>query len=382
MARRAGRFARGCLSGETAGATILFIIVVAAVVTPVAVLSGATEKKLRSLITVNTPISGFYGPGSWWACLITLGMTHAHSFVATAEPEEWDYDLIAVSGYIVAAAIDLTLKARTIGKLGNRACGSPLLPAFLCAARVVWVGTGSSLFTIATAVFVGGSSGRRRAVTALIPFVFAVIAFWFTSAAHSAIVGTDPSTFKLMMPDSMCTLSDGSRLRGEDISSILVDLPLFIIWISIKVVPVFYMSGWYWLITVPITTVFAVAIPGGKPLVAGPVLIPLMVVIYAVVMVLLWLFLWGIVWPLLYVLAFFPQLGFFPLTGTSVMDMDQLAALLGIGFIAAFRTWRRIFKAVRDRANSVASTHEHLPLLPVDRHRSGSESVAVSAIRG
>ncbi|KAJ6511210.1 hypothetical protein C8R45DRAFT_1162842 [Mycena sanguinolenta] len=352
MARRTGRFARGCVSCETACATILFVIVIAAVVTPVAVLSGATEKKLRSLITVNTPISGFYGPGSW-AWLITLGMTHAHSFVATAEPEEWDYGLIAASGYMVAAAIDLTHKARTIAKLGDSACESPLLPTLLCAARVIWVGTGSSLFTIATTAFVGGSSGRRRAATALIPFVFAVIASWFTCAAHSAILGTDPH--------SQCTLSDGSRLRLEDISSTLVDVPLPIS-LTVKIVPVLYMSRWYWLIAVHITTVLAFAIPGGKPLLAGAVLFLLGMVIDVVVMVSLWLFLWGLLWPLLYILAFFPRMGSFPLTGMSVMDMDQLAALLGIGFIAAFRTERRIFKAVRDRANPVALAHEHQPL--------------------
>ncbi|KAJ6462170.1 hypothetical protein C8R45DRAFT_1178662 [Mycena sanguinolenta] len=114
------------------------------------------QKKLRSLITGDTPVSGFYGPGSWWAWLITLGMTHTHSLLA-AEPEEWDYDLIAASGYIIAAAVDLTSKAKTIGRLGNGPCESPLLPALLCAERAVSIGTGSSLFTIATAGWVGGS---------------------------------------------------------------------------------------------------------------------------------------------------------------------------------------------------------------------------------
>ncbi|KAJ6461803.1 hypothetical protein C8R45DRAFT_1028013 [Mycena sanguinolenta] len=357
MARGAGRFSRGCLSWDTVGGIILFIVVIAAVVTPVAILSGApeNEKKLRSLITVNTPISGFYGPGSWWAWLITLGMTHAHSFVATAEPEEWDYDLIATSGYIIAAAIDLTLKARTIAKLGDSACGSPLLPALFCAERVVLVGTGSSLFTIATAGFVRRSFARRRAATALIPVVFAAIALGITSAAHSAILEADT--------DSRCTLSDGSRLVLEDISFLLVDLPLAMISL-LKIVPALYMSGWYWLIAGPITIVLALAIPGAKPLLAGAVLAPLMLVIPVLVMVLIWLVFWAIFWPLLYILAFFPQMGSFPLTGMSVMDMDQLAALLGVGFIAAFRTGRRIFKAVRDRPHSGAAPRELRPLLP------------------
>ncbi|KAJ6461788.1 hypothetical protein C8R45DRAFT_1179052, partial [Mycena sanguinolenta] len=356
MARGAGRFSRGCLAWDTGTVCgiILFIIVIAAVVTPVVIFSGAPEKKLRSLIMVNMPIPGFYGPGSWWAWLITLGMTHAHSFVATAEPEEWDYDLIATSGYIVAAAIDLTLKARTIRKLGDGACSSPLLPALFCAERVVWVGTGSSLFTIATAGFARGSFARRRAATALIPVGFAAIALCLTSAAHSAILGTDP--------DSPCTLYDGSRLGLDDISSLLVDLPLAMTSV-IKIVPELYMSGWYWLITGPITIVLAIAIPGGKPLLVGTLLLPLMLLISVIVMVLIWLVFWVIFWPLLYILAFFPQMGSFPLTGMSVMDMYQLAALLGIGFIAAFRMGRRIFKAVRGRAHSGASPRELRPLL-------------------
>ncbi|KAF7336463.1 hypothetical protein MSAN_02300500 [Mycena sanguinolenta] len=278
MAGRARRFARDCLSAEAAGLTIPYIFVTAFMLGPVAVFNGATEKKLRSLITVDTSISGFYGPGSWWAWLITLGMTHVHSFVALEEPEEWDYDLIAASGYIVAAAIDLTLKARIIGKLGDSACESPLLPALLCAQRVVWVGTGSSLFTIVTApiaVAAGGSSGRQRAVTALIPFVFSVIALCFTFTAHNAILRTDKEgMFFGMYVDNPCTLSDGSRLLRDDISFSLADLPLFVLSTAIKVTALAYTSGWYWLIASPIFTVLAVVIPSGGPLLAGPILFP------------------------------------------------------------------------------------------------------------
>jgi hypothetical protein len=39
----------------------------------------STEKELLPRVTRNDPISGFYGPGAWWAWLITLGMTHAHA---------------------------------------------------------------------------------------------------------------------------------------------------------------------------------------------------------------------------------------------------------------------------------------------------------------
>ncbi|KAJ7201499.1 hypothetical protein B0H12DRAFT_1122775, partial [Mycena haematopus] len=69
------------------------------------------QKTLLSRVTNNTPISGFYGPGSWWAFLITLGMTHGHTVVAILRTghlsSEWDYDLVAASSYTVAAALDL-----------------------------------------------------------------------------------------------------------------------------------------------------------------------------------------------------------------------------------------------------------------------------------
>ncbi|KAF7336462.1 hypothetical protein MSAN_02300400 [Mycena sanguinolenta] len=322
--------------------TIFYTIGIAAVVVPVlvTVFHSATDKKLLSLITANTPISGFYGPGSWWAWLITLGMTHAHSFVATAEPEEWDYDLIAVSGYIVAAAIDLTLKARAIGKLGESACGSPLLPALFCAERVVWVGSGSSLFTIATATFVGRSRGLRRVATALIPLFFIAIALRFTSVAHHSIFGTHLN--------SPCMLSDGSMLRHKDISPgfPLADLPLLII-PAIEMVPKLYRSPDFWLGFVPFPMLLAVIILDDENhRLIAMALFPVLPVILVVVIILALLAISVIVSPLVYILAFFPETGSFPLTGMSVKDMDQLAALLGVGFIAALRSGTQILKAL------------------------------------
>ncbi|KAJ6484867.1 hypothetical protein C8R45DRAFT_1099019 [Mycena sanguinolenta] len=143
------------------------------------------------------------------------------------------------SEYIIAAAIDLTLKARTIGKLGDSACGSPLLPTLLCAERVVCVGAGSYVFTIATASFIAGSSGRRRAATTVVPVVFAAIALWFTSVAYTALFGTHH--------EIPCILSDGTKLQPEDISFALLEFPLSTLSVT-EVVPDLYISRSYWLI--------------------------------------------------------------------------------------------------------------------------------------
>ncbi|KAF7358611.1 hypothetical protein MSAN_01199800 [Mycena sanguinolenta] len=318
----------------------------------------APQMKLRSLITKDTSISGFYGPGSWWAWLITLGMTHGHSLLGTREAGEWDYDLIAASGYNIVAAIDLILKARIIGRLGDSTCESPLFPALLCAERVVSVGTGSSLFTIAIAGWVPRSSDRRRLGVAIIPIVFALVASCFSYRAHEAILRTEP--------EHGCKLPDGSPLQSQ-ISYILDAIPHSLLWVG-KTFPVVY-TGSYWLVVGAVTIVSAAATRCHDKLrwsglaLAGAVLLPLMIELALGGMVVSgFLGFWALLWAPQYILAFCPQMGFFPLTGTSVMDMDQLAALLSIGFIAALRSGRRILKALRNRADSSESAHELEPL--------------------
>ncbi|KAJ6474894.1 hypothetical protein C8R45DRAFT_1160110 [Mycena sanguinolenta] len=241
MLRCARRFAQSCPSWET----IRIVTIPSGLLIWMVVLSVqegmASQKKLRLLVTQNTPISGFYGPGSWWAWLITLGMTHAPmavSVLLSAElSEEWDYDLIAASGYIIAAAIDLILKGRAISHLGDGACGSSLLPALLCAERAVSVGAGSSLFTIATGgLYVGGLSGRRRVGIAIITAVFIVVASWYSFRARQAIFRTGP--------DMPCRLPDGSRLKPE-MSFVLVDVPTLLVVATTHIVPAIYMSRSY-----------------------------------------------------------------------------------------------------------------------------------------
>ncbi|KAF7368038.1 hypothetical protein MSAN_00869700 [Mycena sanguinolenta] len=378
MARRRNRAARNASSSSNACCIPLAIVVLAGIIAGVVIIiqdTIATQRELRSKITDDTPISGFYGPGAWWAWLITLGMTHGHSFLAMAESrEEWDYDLFAASGYIIAAAIDLISKGRAIARLGDAASESPLLPALLCAERVVSVGTGSSLFTIITASIFHGSAGRRRAAIALVPLIFALVASWFTLRAHQEIFQTFPVLW--------CRLHDGSTLRKrEDIPFTLVDFPASLVDL-IGVVPQFYVSPGYW--------VFAGALSGmvsfvallaslarrdnrmavlhstawGLVPLAGASALPLLGLGYLIGFATFkWLVYWVILWAPIYVLAFFPQMGYFPLTGMSVMDMDQITALLSVAFIAAFRTGRRIFEAVPHSGKGPGSTQELEPLV-------------------
>ncbi|KAF7375833.1 hypothetical protein MSAN_00473200 [Mycena sanguinolenta] len=333
----------------------------------------AKQKKLRLLVTQNTPISGFYGPGSWWAWLITLGMTHAHmgvNFLVSGElPEELDYDLIGASGYIVAAAIDLTLKGRAIGHLGDGACGSPLLPALLCAERAVSVGTASSLFTIATASYVGGFSARRRVGIAIVPLVFVIVALGYSFRAHQAIYRENSRT--------PCRLPDGSRLV-PGVSFMLVDIPPVLFQMVTAIVGGAFMSRLFWLVTgviAAIPPVLAILLDRklswstlnlSASIIAIAVLYTLMLGLFLTMGILAPLGLWVLLWGLQYIIAFFPEMGSFPVTGMSVMDMDQLAALLGVGFIAAFRTGLRILRIVRSRAHPAASTHEEHELTRLD----------------
>jgi hypothetical protein len=47
----------------------------------------------------------------------------------------------------------------------------------------------------------------------------------------------------------------------------------------------------------------------------------------------------------MYILAWFPGMGFFPLTRMSVLEMNQIAPLLGIAVVAMIREFRPVWKA-------------------------------------
>ncbi|KAF8214511.1 hypothetical protein K438DRAFT_2008808 [Mycena galopus ATCC 62051] len=335
----------------------------------------ATQCTLLSRIPNDAPISGFYGPGAWWAWLITLGMTHGHMGVAFVTEgylaPEWDYDLIAAGGYIIAASIDLILKSRAIVQLGEGAHESPLLPALICAERVVIIGTGSSLFTVATSLF-GGSSGVRRAATAAIPLLLALVASFFALRAHEAI--------SRVMPVIWCRLHDGVKLGQREIPFTTIDFPAVVLDAAVHM-PELYISRDYWIYNGGLCAVVAVLAPVvnllrrrnlihalrsagyGLALLAFIAAVPLLALAALPVFgAMQWLSGWVMFWVPIYILAFFPQMGYFPLTGMSIVEMDQLAALLSVAFIAVLRSFHRVLEAVR--SHPPRSSHEFVPLLP------------------
>ncbi|KAJ6542348.1 hypothetical protein DFH09DRAFT_1174074 [Mycena vulgaris] len=338
------------------------------------------EKDLLSKITSDTPISGFYGPGSWWAWLITLGMNHGHTIVALWKTgklaQEWDYDLIGASCYTAAAAIDLMLKSRAIARLGDTASTSVLLPALVCAERVVSVGTGSSLFAMITALL-GRSSGRRTAGIAAITLIFALASSGFALRAHQAIEHTAPVFW--------CGLHGGSRSINRSskegyIPFTLVDFPAALVE-GVSYLPRLYLDPEYWLMGgVMIGAATAVVFVGSliqrrnltralsaaalTAFIPGALFstLPILAILPLTAMsALRWLFYWVALWWPIYILAFFPWMGYFPLTEISILEMDQSAALLGIAAAAAIRTLRSIFKATHLSIDSQGLE----PVLPV-----------------
>ncbi|KAJ7694592.1 hypothetical protein B0H17DRAFT_1199118 [Mycena rosella] len=341
------------------------------------------QEQLLSKVTNDTPISGFYGPGTWWAWLITLGMSHAHTGVALAMtgelPSGWDYDLVGASFYTAAAAVDLMNKARVIARLGDKASDSVLLPALACAERVMSVGTGSALCSTTVAILAAQSSGLRAARTLLgitiIPLIFALVASGFTFHARQVIAQTAPVFW--------CSLHDGTppAERDNPIPFTLVDFLAHIISSN----P--YCSRGYWVVAavwtalvIPIAFVGSLVhrrnlgcavlstILAGLASVAIGVSIPLFVT--AVVtggFGAIWVFCWVVFWWPAYIFAFFPQLAYFPASGTSVFEMDQMVALLGVVLVAVIRTLRRVkFKAPKhSAADSSPASPELAPLLPL-----------------
>ncbi|KAJ7160620.1 hypothetical protein C8R43DRAFT_1124084 [Mycena crocata] len=271
-----------------------------------------TQRELLSRITDATPISGFYGPGAWWAWLITLGMTHGHMFVAVVtfdetrplEPE-WDYDLIGASGYAVAASLDLILKSRAIAHSGDKASESPLLPALL--SRSVWSRLAS-----------GAASFFRRAGTALFPLIISLIASFFVFHAHEVITQSAPVIW--------CAFHDGGKLSKGAFPFYLVDFTGWIFDGMRGVVP----PRTYWMVAAAICGSLAIVAFLGNLVVKRDVkeaskfggawfmllalisLIPLLpFLFFGALAAVRWFIGWIIGWWPLYILAFFPQMGYF-----------------------------------------------------------------------
>ncbi|KAK7001427.1 hypothetical protein R3P38DRAFT_3327156 [Favolaschia claudopus] len=304
--------------------------------------SLANQRTLRSRITADTPIAGFYGPGSWWAFLVTLGMTHGHTLMVIWKtgrlpPSEWDYDLVGASVYVVAAAIDLILKSRAIAQLGDHASESSLLPALICAERVVSLGTGSFIFTLAMARRHGAH--WRMVLVAAIPLLFTLIASGFCFRAHQVISRTAPviwSSYPRLLPPISPSLS----------------LPILAIITIARIVWPWYAAGICILLVVRHVNggcdyVFSMYVLG-----AGlwlfifylpPIVFSIVCLCY---LTLIWAVSWVLLWCLIFILAFFPQTQFFPPTNISFLEIDQLVAPLAIAAVAVIRTSRAVYRSL------------------------------------
>ncbi|KAJ7812240.1 hypothetical protein B0H14DRAFT_2605875 [Mycena olivaceomarginata] len=271
--------------------------------------SRAIHEELLSKITADTPISGFYGPGAWWGWLIT-----------TRElPSGWDFDLIGASAYIVATAGDLILRSRSIAQLGDAASESVLLPAVICMERVVLVGTGSSLLSLAVGLIFrpSGLAGLRSAGVATVPLVFAAVASGFTLSAHQVIAQTAPVFW----------CRDHFNNTGKiGLTPIHVPAILGTFW-SWAIVSHAFWTGMGMAIAV-IAVVFlrsvmeqrmfetkSATMTGLFTLAVVPLIICFPWLMFTVMGTMMWLIHWVFFWWPLYILAFFPHLGYFPVSG-------------------------------------------------------------------
>ncbi|KAJ6548767.1 hypothetical protein B0H19DRAFT_193712 [Mycena capillaripes] len=329
------------------------------------------QQQLRSKITADTPISGFYGPGSWWAWLITLGMCHGHilkSLWTTGElPRGWDFDLIAASCYSVAATIDLILKSRTIAQLGDTASESVLLPALVCAEFVVWLGTGFSLISVLTALYFVGPSGPRTASIAMVPLTFAFAASGFTIRAHRAIARTAP-VFWCLSHSAIMPPGDVDRLDPTHFPANIISIWRLGLWlvdgywfragVLTGAISALWFLGALWGRITPRRSVWLAMKAGFYSAAVSSTILCIPSLYISIMMGGLWFVAWLLVWWPVYVLAFFPQLGYFPPTEISVLEMDQLAALFAVALVAAIRIGRVVFKAERADVDDEPSSKE------------------------
>ncbi|KAK7033405.1 hypothetical protein R3P38DRAFT_794145 [Favolaschia claudopus] len=290
------------------------------------------QKTLLSRVTNNTPISGFYGPGAWWAFLITLGMTHGHSIMAIMKTghlsSEWDYDLIGASSYTVAAAIDLISKSKAIADLGDEASNSTMIPALVCAERVVWMGTGSSLFTLAVALFYRPYRFHTIGIAAM-PTLFAIIVSAYCLRAHRAIASTEQVVW--------CPHPPRPEEPSEGRPFSLAPRALYCSWqywalefaVAGACVLLFFI-GRLWFVRSARRALLGAIGLGFMAAVVISLLPALLGTFMLFMLASLWVFPWVILWLVIYPLGFFPQLSFFPPTRISVLELDQLAALAAV----------------------------------------------------
>ncbi|KAJ7876601.1 hypothetical protein B0H13DRAFT_2668589 [Mycena leptocephala] len=352
----------------------------------------STQKELFSRLSSATPPSGFYGQGAWWAWLITLGMSHGHSVRALLKDHRghgWDYDLIGASSYTVAAAVDLIFKARAVSVLGEAASASPLLPAMLCAERAVLVGAGSAILSIFTALL-RRSGGKRLVCIAAIPLAFSLVASAFVYHAHEAMSAKTPVIW--------CTMHDGKKHKNpihsfpalDGVPAVLASLAgvffsrsmnweyLLIpygltIRSAVADVVVAYLGlefprarrhgerdmEYYLSISRDILLISILSVIGMLQCLAAFFLV--LAALFVAFFTILWLLLRLSLFWLTYFLAFCPWMGYFPLTGISFLEMDQISAFLGVAITAALRTLQPIVVAARRSQDSGRTNGQRPP---------------------
>ncbi|KAJ7091036.1 hypothetical protein C8R44DRAFT_750783 [Mycena epipterygia] len=308
----------------------------------------AGPSRLLSTLTPDTPVSGFHGPGSWWAWLITLGMSPMHMVGALVRIGrvllEWDYDLIAASCYTVVAAVDLIVKSCEIARLGATASDSTLLPALAAAEYVVWVDTASSMFTLWkglwSALYAPGfrfSSFKRAMGIAIVPVLSTFVAWGFSLRAHQAIAQT-ASVFWCF----------AHNWNNEDPMGILhMPAEIALPWAEA------YASPLYWQFCSVVTAATNRGRGNSKT----------RIVVHSK----------GWIHLLRVCLMSFSRrhrllrgalgfdmawVGYFPATGISVLKMDQVAALLAAAIVAAIRILRLISKVLASADFHASEPHE------------------------
>ncbi|KAJ7249123.1 hypothetical protein B0H12DRAFT_1072493 [Mycena haematopus] len=224
----------------------------------------------------------------------------------------------------------------------------------------------ASLFTLAAALINGRPYRLRTIGVAAIPPIFALVSSRFCLHAHQAI--------SRMAPVPWCMHVDG--LNHEPfVVPVGADFPA----VMGETIPTFfeiYRIRSYWFLGAGMGGVAILAVVVvclfAKPNLEGAVLAALGAVgaafcvtlaflsvpVFSISFILLaigsiWAILWVTLWLFVYILAFFPQIKFFPPTTTSILDMDQIAALLAVSAVAAIRMLRVIFKVVHPSAHSL-----------------------------
>jgi hypothetical protein len=254
-------------------------------------------------------------------------------------------------------------KSVTIARLGDKASESVLLPALLCAERVVSLGTGSYLWTIIIFLCFGRRPGLCTACIVIISFISALVASVFTFHAHQVIFRTAPVPW--------CDLhTQTGPLSEEHVSHNLVDFPSWVVrsFVEICSEPVFWgvlaiYTGVVTLGVFLVTMVMKPSLISALKQVAVPLVCLLTSpLVFPVVFEAPWLVMWVMSWWPMYFLAFFPQIGYYPPSEISVLEMDQIAALLSVVIVAAIHFLQPVFKYAR---SSAASEEEGAPLIPL-----------------